>query len=333
MIGECHRALSAYPQAEAALLSALHHCEEAIALIPPLTPSAHYQALLDLQQVHHLLGDTYVGLSEAAEDSTSACQLALEALELAAKAEDEAVGLLSGNLDPEQDREIKEAVLSAHINVAVVYQRLMTLAAEPPPDPPLAEPLKGPGHYLTLSQKRLRKAYRTAQSFLLHQYQFLCQWHLMQGEVKGGAKAEALVHVREGLEVFERCRADGKSRTLEWQESEWKREEVDLLIEGTSVVWDLQVEGEDETGEEREWRAEAFGWIDRVRRQWKAKEIELDKEKKKRVIRLFNALKAGKGVTDGGRQWAALVEKDSNSGRGQDGSSIQPIKRRKVLDD
>ena len=331
MVGECHRALGDYPQAEAALLSALHHCEESLALLSPaFPPDSQLQALLDVQQIHHLLGDTYVALSEAADDHSGACHLALEALELACKAEDEATALLSDDLDAERDKEVKEALLSAHINVAVVYQRLMALAALPPPSPPLAEPLDSPAHYLRLSQKRLKKAYTAAKSFSLHLYQFLCQWHLLQGEVKGGEKAAALVHAKEGLEVFQRCRAEGKSRQLEWEEAEWKREEVDLLIEGAKVVRDMLEGGEVEDGPQaaEEMRAEAFGWVDGLRRRMKAGEIEVEEEKRREVVRLFNALKLSRGGGDGSKA-APLQAKDANVG---DIRVETSIKRRKVLE-
>ena len=356
MMADCHRALGQYQQAEAVLLSALHHCEEAILLLPPSAPhSVRHPLLLDQQAVHHLLGDTYTALSEKCDESTEfeeAKRLALEALELACKAEEEATALLAECRGAEEEREVKEALLSAEINVAVVYERLITLSKPatslPPPLTSSSSPLPDPdaldssSHYLRVAKRRLRGAYRAAVSFALHQYQFLCQWHLMLVEEKGGVKGEAVKHVREGLQVFERCRAEGKSKELEWKEAEWKKEEMSCLKYGAALVWDMEDEGEmaDEVGSSRrELLVEAFGWIDRVRRQIKAGEVEVEEEERRRVVQLFNDLRkrtreVESGVVSGGGPLQEQLKLNAKQGRNQGGKtamSAAPQKRRKVV--
>ena len=362
MLGDCHAALGQWEDARTVLLAALHHCESTIALLPRTSPS--YPALIAQQQVLHLLGDVHTALSEATPPSSSspslATSLALTALSYACRAEEEAEALLvEGERDAEEEREVKEAILSAQINVAMAHSRLITLlppplnhstsspSPSPSPSPTLpASPgadLHPPEYHLREAKRRLRKAYASARSFTLHLYMFLCQWHLMRVEVVGGVKGEAVRHVREGLTVFERCRADAKSGEVEWEEAEWKREERQLLVEGAALVCDVVDEGERgghevngegeerEDGERKELVAEAFGWIDRVRRQIRGGEAKVDEEERRRVVRLFNTLRqrlvqleqggvgqAGAGVTGDGKRGVA--------------DTALAVKRRRVLE-
>ena len=346
MMGDCYGALGRWEEARLSLLSALHHCEESISLLPHCSPS--YPSLIAHQQILHLLGDAHTALSEASPNPQppnpspshpTPHSLALTALSYASRAEEEAQALLTDDAErgAEEEREVKEAVLSAKINVAIAHCRFITLSSPQPQTPtltPTSSPsaeLHPPSYHLREAKRQLRRAYQSARSFALHQYEFLCQWHLMRVEVMGDVGGEAVRHVREGLTVFERCRSDARSRTLEWGEAEWKADERSLLIEGAALVCDI-VEGgrgEEEGGERRELIAEAFGWINRVRMQIKGGEVELDEEERRRVVRLFNRLRQRQAELDQVSQVGA-----TGAGTGERSVEVtSTVKRRKVIED
>ena len=180
MIGECQQKLEVWQDSSLSFSSALSLIDSAIDL-PQLPRHWRYDVLILQQQLHHLMGDTHLALSEAMgeDDTAAAIELAREALQYGKKAEVEARELLDGVAQDEDDMEVKEALMGAGINVARAYTRLMIThtALVPPPYHPRSHrrshPLHSSTDYFRLAKRKLESSYKAAVTFALHQYQFL----------------------------------------------------------------------------------------------------------------------------------------------------------------
>ena len=325
MIGECQQKLEAWQDSSASFTNALALVDSALDLAG-LTRESRYSVLMCQQQLHHLLSDTDLAMSEAMgdndDDTARAVELALSAVRYGAAAEAEAQGVLDAVADDEDDMEVKEALMGAKINQARAYTHLMTLtrnslvaasavsstAAKPP----------SAGHYRRLARHKLLDAYKSADSFKLHQYQYLAHYNLALLHLADGCPLEALRYYQLLLsELFRACRDDGRSRDVEWRDEDWAREELDVQIAEGQLIRQLVEEVELKGAEAVEWLRVGFGWLNAARLTVKSGKndsgvpVALEVARRNEVAELFNwmktelTLRQGSGAAapyDAGRQ-------------------------------
>ena len=364
MIGECQQKLEAWQDSSLSFSSALSLVDSAIDL-PQLPRQWRYDVLILQQQLHHLMGDTHLALSEAMEDddTAAAIELACEALQYGKKAEVEARELLDGVAIDEDEMEVKEALMGAGINIARAYTRLMSLTRQPSsPLPSSSSPPSSTStppsstDYFRLAKRKLESSYKAAVTFALHQYQFLAYWNLAELQLADHNPLEALHYYSLLLtEVFRKCREDAVSKLIEWPVEQWAAEELCVQLTAGRLVRRIVDEGEVGDVEAVEWLRVGFRWLNAARLLVKSGGsgesgvAVVDVARKNEIAVLFNWMKAElskreareTASTSGGHGGEAKVRPDlrqaavshhSGSSSNRAIVQVQQSKRRKLTD-
>ena len=344
MIGECQQKLEVWQDSSLSLSSALSLVDTAIDL-PQLTRQWRYDVLILQQQLHHLMGDTQLALSETVgvDDTAAAIERVREALQYGKKAEVEARELLDGVAEDEDDMEVKEALMGAGINIARAYTRLMTLARHSPSSPSSAS---SSTDYFRLAKRKLESSYKAAVTFALHQYQFLAYWNMADLHLADNNPLEALHYYHSLLaDVFRKCREDAVSKVIEWGVEQWMAEELCVVVTAGGLIRRLIEEGEVGEVDGLEWLRIGFRWLNAARLVVKGGSsssssgsggggggvvVEVDVVQKNEIAVLFNWMKAELIRREGSGASAGVSSGGGSSNKNRITQQAQQQKRRKL---
>ena len=326
MIGECQQKLEVWQDSSLSFSSGLSLVDAALDL-PQLSRQWRYDVLILQQQLHHLMGDTHLALSETVgvDDTAAAIELAREALQWGKKAEGEARELLDGVAQDEDDMEVKEALMGAGINIARAYTRLMTLSRQSS-DSSSASPSST--DYFRLAKRKLEASYKAAVTFTLHQYQFLAYWNMADLQLADTNPIEALHYYTLLLgDVFRKCREDAVSKTIDWPVEQWQAEELCVQLTAGQLVRQLVEEAEVSGVEAVEWLRVGFRWLNAARLVVKGSmsgegAVAVDMAQKNEIAGLFNWMKGELGRREG-HAAAAVSMSASVSGVRSDGANAK----------